>query len=1126
MAKQGEYRIARETEFQQVHSRPRRYTSMFNPAASRSRLRIVDSGRRYELRLTEAGVVEYSLDGTEWKPIQPAPDPCSGQVPPLFLSYNRSRAGEEVGPVKFDMIAACRGRVLAKEAGTDRVFHLVMDELFRTHDVTRPHCKLTSQNPNRTEDPPVPGTYWKLDPEFFVSGNRTPAVPPELTGDFDYSNHPASARFRVFRELLTLEIVDAMLVAQRPRVWYLVDARSPLMITGPEDLRISEPDFKAEFDDVDTVKAIITASYETRKQDVENALEDIINGFISMVGFWTDAVIVGLGATIGGGLGTIVGLIAGSLAGAVIGGLAGAVLGGIGAAIVKEFIKRFVRDKVVPFIVKQIVAGLAPGIIDTVSKKTRDSIQAEGFGALVLPATFGLLWGLFNLRKPMNGARALDTKQGSLALHPGKTFDRLSETFPENKPLSDSLSNLMLKARGGDPVPNSPPLGIPVYPHVTYIRDSDGDEQDRPSIQFSEVLDLGVGYSHWSEQWNRAYGTEINNLAATRPIAQQEQYNLLQYRLLNGPVVDADGYNDGTCNFYMLVKLGKYNPNGGAYAILWMDEQSYITQRWRLLHPSDDVRGDWFSVQRVLSDNQRENQDWFRFDPANYWSPFEDDCIDERSRMLVRRQLVAVTGRAKGVNQSEIYTTCFNYGVCDYTWRWRKFPEGEQRWLSDEDVGAASGPLPTQDAQRAKGNVLVYVNSVELRDDLTFHVRGFMRLDAGNEVFLREVRWFQPYLPVDLRHMPRRDQLQPGRKPAIGFAHPWQLVSEAAFRRADKFYQFGVYEDPIESRCQYYEVELLTEEEGDPVPPSFVAGRVWRNDPQCSKEWLSINTDNVNLNFTKLASGYIPLTRDNLMRERRKLTMSMYESTTRFRLLERRPKGLLAVFFDKRDDELQAASHLPREAVFCLDSEESEIPEGWEDEAGGDRNRPRKAQSSAFPTACPYPAPFPPPRVPVPRKIRLLIKSNVRVTRPPVVTKVRVGRETAAGVTSALWIRFWTPFSVDEVYENIWKIRLAALDETGVIPLFESEIFGVFVRLGIPAAPLPFDHVGDLDDAYCYEHRWTGFDASAAALLDKYCSSRGRFEYATSAWFEDIVGHRSTPSAIVFDDAVTAPVAL
>ena len=50
------------------------------------------------------------------------------------------------------MIAVGRGRILAKEAGTDRIFHLVMDELFRTYRVTGPDCDLDI-SPGRQEIP-------------------------------------------------------------------------------------------------------------------------------------------------------------------------------------------------------------------------------------------------------------------------------------------------------------------------------------------------------------------------------------------------------------------------------------------------------------------------------------------------------------------------------------------------------------------------------------------------------------------------------------------------------------------------------------------------------------------------------------------------------------------------------------------------------------------------------------------------------------------------------------------------------------------------------------------------------------------------------------------------------------
>ena len=49
-----------------------------------------------------------------------------------------------------------------------------MDELFRTYRVTGPDCASISVLVE--EDPPVPGFYMKLDPEFFVPGEASVSV--------------------------------------------------------------------------------------------------------------------------------------------------------------------------------------------------------------------------------------------------------------------------------------------------------------------------------------------------------------------------------------------------------------------------------------------------------------------------------------------------------------------------------------------------------------------------------------------------------------------------------------------------------------------------------------------------------------------------------------------------------------------------------------------------------------------------------------------------------------------------------------------------------------------------------------------------------------------------------------
>ena len=264
--RESDYVLLTDVPFQSVDSHPRRYGVMFSPSSSRSRLHIVDSGRRYGVQLLADGSVQYSVDGDlSWRPITPLADLCTGKPLPAFLSHNEKRAGRALDGVRFDMIAVGRGRIIAKEAGTDRLFHMVIDELFRTHRVTGADCNIDVDVGCRDEDPPVPGFYMKLDPEHFIDGSPSLVVPREAQRH--YADHPASLRLPVFAELLELGVTDVMLVLQRARTWYLIDARSPLSIVGPEDLRFTDADLKEAFTE-DVIKNIL--------KTVKTAAEDVL----------------------------------------------------------------------------------------------------------------------------------------------------------------------------------------------------------------------------------------------------------------------------------------------------------------------------------------------------------------------------------------------------------------------------------------------------------------------------------------------------------------------------------------------------------------------------------------------------------------------------------------------------------------------------------------------------------------------------------------------------------------------------------------------------------------------------------------------------------------------------------
>lgn len=612
----------------------------------------------------------------------------------------------------------------------------------------------------------------------------------------------------------------------------------------------------------------------------------------------------------------------------------------------------------------------------------------------------------------------------------------------------------------------------------------------RFAIQFSQVLDIGIGSSHWSENWQAHFGGEIHSLLAPRPLFQGERYSLIQYRFLNGPVIDGDAFNDGTTNFYMLVKLGPPGADGAGYleryAILWFDEQTYFTQRWRLLHPTDDVLGDLFSLQHAL----RDNPEWHDFQLRRFWSPFRAFLIDDDSRMAVRRNVIVVSGLSSTPGRHEIYTIVFNYGLCDHSWRWRLFPAGEEVVIDRTIAQDEDPPLPDR-VGTGTGNAYVVVNTVDLRDDTTIHVRGSLRVGAS----LRVGRYVQRYLPANCHHVPERYELT-GAKPAVGFTHPWDFLSEPAYKRADRFYHFGVYEDPVDSRAQYYKIDLLPNANGVMPAIDQAVNTVWHNDVAGAGESrLKMNTTNFVWALPKDDNGVIikrtqpvPNADANDLLDpklivhdfRNKPSISIFEPTARFRILERKPLGLIAVFFDKRDDDLQSASDLPHPTIFVEDR-------------GITQQLPR----------------------PIPASIRVLVKSNHRVVNPPNVRKAQVVLDSAPGLR-VLHVSFWTPQTEQEVCENIWKVSLAAIDTNNVVfPIFSVLRFGNFVRRAVPDAPVPSTFTGDLGDAWRYDFDFQ-FTRDVEANVRRFCTPQGHADFGTSLWFEDILGHRALAEQLIF----------
>lgn len=407
-------------------------------------------------------------------------------------------------------------------------------------------------------------------------------------------------------------------------------------------------------------------------------------------------------------------------------------------------------------------------------------------------------------------------------------------------------------------------------------------------LAVSEVLGIGVGHVHMHEQYEPRYGGELMPLHQASPFAQTEPLYALSYRFFNGPIQDADGFIDGTCNFYVFCKLQREGGLPDAYAILWTDEQTFFSQRWRLLHPTDDVEG----LQFALCVDIAKQPDLYRFKSTAWWSPLEDGHVSDESRMAVARQVILVTGKMPD-GTPELYSINFSWASCDRTWRWRRYPapaiEGEPRAVDDRDC--------------------VFPRSVRLREDMTIVLQG--KRDG------RDGYWFQKYLPADNRPIPfivERPTMTSAR-PKEGFTHAWDFLPTEAFEKADRRLHFGVYEE-INSRCQYYKVELSPEDLAEVKAAGPDA--VWSATP----EDLYVNT--ARFNWHANVSDGVLKGDDLLIKAPGKdwipTPPGLYGHElgpgARFKLLDRGDLGVIAVYADKRDDSMLPLSDLPKQVTL------------------------------------------------------------------------------------------------------------------------------------------------------------------------------------------------------------------
>ena len=445
------------------------------------------------------------------------------------------------------------------------------------------------------------------------------------------------------------------------------------------------------------------------------------------------------------------------------------------------------------------------------------------------------------------------------------------------------------------------PLGLPTYDHITYqatgvsglrpevllpglFRWLLGTEENVQSIDFDKVLSIGVANTHRHMQYDDSCGMELSS--------GPDHY-------LVGPVLDRGGFWDGTCNFYALVHLKKRSPHPDRtdnrldkydYGVLWLDEQSYFSERWRLLSPFDSLWGrlrEWSmvgSLKRTLTlEPLRNRAEGFGRIQDTFWCPFENGLIDDNSRMVVSRFVILVTGKKpESGRPMELYSIAFNWGGMDRTWRYRTLPDYT---IIYDDL---PGPIPRV------GNT-IRPQKIVLRDDLTICVPGSKRLVNRRERPIIYGWHYQTYLPAS------KKEPAAGRDTPVKtkFSHPWKFMTNECFEHANASFHFGDYAaktKPYDNRSQFYPLDCSSHKN----PEDWSEEIVWSPADKEALFTFQPSLLHVTKDLEKLLKE-LPIDPTELICQ---CPPSLFNDKVMFRIRHCHILGLIAMYWDKRDDDL------------------------------------------------------------------------------------------------------------------------------------------------------------------------------------------------------------------------------
>lgn len=634
--------------------------------------------------------------------------------------------------------------------------------------------------------------------------------------------------------------------------------------------------------------------------------------------------------------------------------------------------------------------------------------------------------------------------------------------------------------------PGVPPTAVIVTYEQRGLHGLAPTRQRRRGYRIVRALDIGVGHEHWHEQRCRIYGGEMDSLdgPGLRFVLRGRDV----YRMFNGPVEDQGGFIDGTVNYYVLaqflpdrqVDTGAIPP-ADAFAILWLDEQAVLSERWRLVSPDDSRFGGFRDIiPSAMVQYMDKDFVHFRFDRTKFWDPMRSGHVTRDSRMAISRQVIVLSGSDPASGEPQFFTINFSFGTSDRTWRWRSFPPKAQ-------LNAA----------------------FDLREDMTLFVR---ETDAADSRY-----WYQRYLPASGRMTPdghdlllpegttrRPDRVITAPKPASGFRHPWQWLPADLFEFVHaRFSHFGCYEDRVNWRWQYYRVDLPDDEvvwrRAEDTPWTEQGGGLSIN--KASLNWPLVNTllagdvteivaigaalwarvlDTVaraaagTLTSDELAGLLTELEDTRLVRHVH--THGLFHDRFVLKLLYREPLGWILVHWDKRDDDL-----LPFRDMTI---------------SGG----------------TPFDLELAPGLPPTPGPIASLhVNTYHQVLDPPAVEEARVLLLLDGEGVRRLRIEL-RPAAIDApLGENIWRIKLGALRRdasTDVLIGAERLLDEIRVKALAQDVPRPGWHG--------YEWDVGDWPADRLDRLKECCSEAGRVRFGTSLWFENVVGHVAPPESIEY----------